>query len=70
VPIEPIVESCRDPAHTRAIAAALSIQSVPCYRCLAYRPATVTGCHFLETRPTNVTTTPKRRPRAEQTEIW
>lgn len=42
----PLVTLCASPAATRAYVA--SGRPGPCYRCLAYRPETATGCHFTE----------------------
>jgi len=48
----PIVTACPDPTTTRARqrrADELGAGTVsPCYRCLAARPETRTGCHFTE----------------------
>ena len=49
----PLAVLCTDPTATRArqrtadaLAPGLNVSA--CYRCLAYRPATPTGCHFTE----------------------
>jgi hypothetical protein len=41
----PLVALCLDPASTRRWA---ETRPAPCYRCLAWAPDTVTGCHFTE----------------------
>jgi hypothetical protein len=44
----PIVDMCAEPAAMRVRAAAG--RGTPCYRCLAARPDTASGCHFTERR--------------------
>ena len=48
----PLTVACDDPTTTRRrqrTADALGVGTVsPCYRCLASRPDTRTGCHFTE----------------------
>jgi len=41
----PLVTLCMDPAATRRWA---ETRPAPCYRCLAWRPETASGCHFTE----------------------
>lgn len=41
----PLVILCTSPAATRQWA---ETRPAPCYRCMAYRPDTATGCHFTE----------------------
>lgn len=67
-PVDPILELCRDPRWMRDLAEAGG--QTPCYRCLAYRPGTKTGCHFLEVEATE--TKPRQhgdRP-DKQTTLW
>jgi hypothetical protein len=65
---EPIVETCRNPAKTRTDA--VRGLTVPCYHCLAYRPETQTGCHFLEIRPAADRVSPKRSSSSKQEKLW
>jgi len=66
---EPVVETCRNPAKTRRDAMAGG--PVPCGRCLAFRPDTETGCHFLEIRPARAKpVSPKRSTPTEQRKLW
>lgn len=43
----PLVALCLDPKATRRWS---ETRPGPCYRCIAYQPATATGCHFTERR--------------------
>lgn len=61
-----IMETCGDPAETRRRAA--NREPTSCYRCLAFRPDSGTGCHFLEVKATPPA--PKRKREADQTKIW
>jgi hypothetical protein len=67
-PTQPIIEQCRDPAKTRL--RAMAGQPVPCFRCLAYRPETATGCHFLNRKTQVSPVSPTRQPKIEQETIW
>lgn len=62
-----ILEQCERPVDTRQRAA--EGQPVPCYRCLAFRPETESGCFLIERgqaeRPGF-----KRREVPDQTKLW
>ena len=45
-PDGPITKVCADPRLTRD--SAMRGAQTPCYRCLAYRPETESGCFFLQ----------------------
>ena len=61
-----ILETCGDPVETRRRSA---FEPTPCYRCLAYRPDTLSGCHLIEVNATPKPK-PKRRQGTDQTTIW
>lgn len=62
-----ILEQCQKPVETRALAA--EGKPTPCYRCLAFRPGTPSGCFLIE-RGQDERPGIKRREVPDQTKLW